>query len=325
MNAFRAFLARVTAVAGARQHERDLDEQIGSHLAEATDEYVARGLSPDEARLAALRDFGGITQTKQVHREVRSFTWPGNLVQDLRYTVRSLYKAPGFTLIVVSTLSLGIGVNTAIFTLLDAVVFKPLPVPAPHELVALHETRPEGTADVSGGSGRFLRFSYPRFERLRQALGAEASIAAVTRSSMFVVQLPGVPQAQFLQGQLVSGDYFSTLGVSSARGRTLTADDVRHDAMSPVAVVSDGFWKRALGAHDSAIGQTIIVNGVSVTIVGVMPPGFFGIWSDAEATLWMPVTLVRQLGYRATNTTACGVAIRTCCLRWPDWWDSCSW
>jgi predicted permease len=305
VNAFRAFLRRLTALARARQHERDLDEQIASHLAEATDDYIARGLSQDEARLAALRDFGGVTQTKQVHREVRSFTWPENLRQDLHYTLRSLCKAPGFTLVVVSTLALGIGVNTAIFTLLDAVVFKPLPVPAPHELVALHENGPEGTADVNGGSGGFLRFSYPRFERLRQALGSDGSIAAVTRSSMFVIQLPGVTQAQFLQGQLVSGDYFATLGVSAARGRTLTANDVRLEAASPVAVVSDGFWTRALAANDSAIGQAINVNGVSVTIVGVMPPGFFGIWSDSEADVWLPATLQRMLGYRA-NTSSYG-------------------
>lgn len=306
MNAFRALLRRLTALARAGQHERDLDEQIASHLAEATDDYIARGLSQDDARRAALRDFGGVTQTKQVHREVRSFTWPDNLRQDLQYTFRSLFKARALTLVVVSTLALGIGVNTSIFTLLDAVVFKPLPVPAPHELVALHENGPEGTADVSGGSGNFLRFSYPRFERLRQALGSDGAIAAVTRSSMFVIQLPGVTQAQFLQGQLVSGDYFATLGVSAARGRTLTANDVRLDAVSPVAVVSDSFWKRALRANDSAIGQAINVNGVSVMIVGVMPPGFVGIWSDLEADVWLPVTLHRQLGYRFTNTTGYG-------------------
>ena len=205
-----------------------------------------------------------------------------------------------------STLALGIGVNTAIFTLLDAVVFKPLPVPAPHELVALYENGPEGTADVNGGSGPLLRFSYPRFERLRQALGSDGSIAAVTRSSLLVIQLPGVTPGAISSGQLVSGDYFSTLGVSAARGRTLTANDVRLDAVSPVAVVSDGFWTRALGASDSAIGQAINVNGVSVTIVGVMPPGFVGIWSDSEADVWLPATLHRQLGYRLTNTTSYG-------------------
>ena len=305
MISLREFVRRVVALVRAGQRDRDLDEQIAGHLAEATEDYIARGLSPGDARQAALRDFGGVTQTREVHREVRSFTWLDNLRRDLHETWRSLWKAPGFTFVVVSTLALGIGVNTAIFTLLDAVVFKPLPLPAPHELVALHENGPEGPADVSGGTGSFFSFSYPRFERLRHALGSDGMLAAVTRSSLFVIQLPGVTQAQFLPGQLVSGDYFATLGVSAARGRVLSPGDVRLDAGSPVAVVSDGFWKRVLGARDSALGESIAVNGVTVTIVGVMPPGFFGMWSDSEADVWLPTTLQRPLGYRA-NTSSYG-------------------
>ena len=187
MIAVRAFLRRLVALVRAGQRDRDLDEQIAGHLAEATDDYVARGMSPRDARRAALRDFGGVTQAREVHREVRSFTWLDNLRRDLHETWRSLWKAPGFTLVVVSTLALGIGVNPAIFTLLDAVIFKPLPLPAPDELVALHENGPEGPADVNGGTGRFLHFSYPRFERLRQALGSDGMLAAVTRSSLFVI------------------------------------------------------------------------------------------------------------------------------------------
>ena len=305
MTAVRAVVRRLVALVRTGARDRDLDDQISSHLAEATDEYMARGLSPREARLAALRDFGGVAQTKEVHREVRSFTWPDTLRRDLLYTGRRLARTPGFTLVVVATLALGIGVNTAIFTLLDAVVFKPLTLPAPHELVALHERGPEGPADVSGGTGTFLRFSYPRFERLRQALGSDGRMAAVTRSSLFSVQLTGVAQAQFLRGQLVSADYFATLGVGAARGRTITAADVTLDAVTPVAVVSDGFWRRVLGGRDDAIGGAIAVNGVAVTVVGVMPPGFFGVWSDSEADLWLPATLQRPLGYRA-NTTSYG-------------------
>ena len=225
MQAFRAFLRRLINLARARRYERDLDDQIASHLAEAADEYVARGLSRAEAHRAALRDFGGLTQTKEAHRDARAFTWPEHLLRDLQHALRSLRRTPGFTLVVVTTLALGIGVNTAIFTLLDAVVFKPLPVPAPHELFALHENGSGGTADLTGGSGQLLQFSYPRFERLRQTMGADGLIAAVTRSSMFVIRLPGVTDARFLQGQLVSGGYFATLGVSAARGRTLTPDD----------------------------------------------------------------------------------------------------
>jgi predicted permease len=300
----RVFMKRLTGLLRSRQTEREIDDEIASHLAEATDEYVARGLPRDDARLAAMRDFGGVTRTKQVHREVRAFLWPDNVRQDLKYTFRRLIKDPAFTLITITTLALGIGANTTIFALLDAVVFKPLPVPAPHELVTFYENGPEGTADATGGMGRFLRFSYPRFERLKEALGSDGSIAAVTRSSTVAVRLPGVAQTRFVQGQLVSADYFNTLDVSAARGRVLTADDVRLDRESAVAVVSDSFWKRALGATDAVIGQTIIVNDVSATVVGIMAPGFFGMWNDSEPDVWLPVTLQKAL--RSWNTFGTG-------------------
>ena len=150
---------------------------MASHLAEAAADYERQGLSSEEARLAALRSFGGIAQVRQVHREARSFMWLDDLRQDIRYTRRTMVRNPVFALVVVLTLALGIGANTAIFTLLDAVVFRPLPVPAAAELLMLYENGPDGTADPTGGTGRYLRFSYPRFERLQQALGSSGSLA----------------------------------------------------------------------------------------------------------------------------------------------------
>jgi predicted permease len=208
-----------------------------------------------------------------------------------------------FTLVVILTLALGIGANTTIFTLLDAVIFKPLPVPAPTELVTLYEKGPEGLADIAGGTGQYLRFSYPRFERLEQALGTKGSLAAVTRSSRFAVRLPGVAERQFIQAQLVSSRYFATLSVRAARGRLLTPEDVRLDRLVPVAVISDGFWKRSMGATDAAIGQTLDVNGVSVTVIGITPPGFVGMWTDSEADLWLPLTLQQPLHYQNNSSS----------------------
>ena len=260
MKDLRTVVSRIGALTRSAKTDRDLDDEIASHLEEATDEYVAKGLSREDARLAAMRDFGGIARTKQIHREVRSFTWPDNVRQDLKYTCRRLIKDPAFTLIAVSTLALGIGANTTIFALLDAVLFKPLPVPAPHELVTFYENSPEGTADTSGGTGRYLRFSYPRFERLREAIGSDGSIAAVTRSSTFVIHLPGVAHAQFLAGQLVSGDYFTTLGVSAARGRILSAADVGPDrgrrwrwSATASGSVRSGHQRRQSGRHSSSM------------------------------------------------------------------------
>src|SRR5262245_13954086 len=183
----RIVLSRLWALVRHREMDRDIDDEIASHLEEATDEYIQRGFSPEDARLAALRSFGGVPQTREVYRQVRSFSWLDDLGQDLRHTARSLVKNPVFTLVVILTLALGIGANTTIFTLLDAVIFKPLAVPTPTELVTLYEKGPEGPADITGGTGQYLRFSYPRFERLEQALGTKGSLAAVTRSSRFAV------------------------------------------------------------------------------------------------------------------------------------------
>ncbi|HTM26475.1 MAG TPA: ABC transporter permease [Vicinamibacterales bacterium] len=305
MRHIRSLLSRLRALARSPQMDRDLDDEIAAHLAEATDEYVARGLSPEEARMAALRRFGGVVQTKEEYREARSFGWLDDLGQDLRLTRRTFAGNPAFTLVAIVTLTLGIGANTTIFTLLDAVVLKPLPVPAARDLVTFYENGPEGIADAAGGTGRYLRFSYPRFILLRQALDSHGSLAAVTRSSRFSVHLPGAPEAHFVQAQMVSGGYFATLGISASRGRVLTDDDVRVDRVSPVVVISDGFSNRILGGADAAIGQSVIVNGLTAIVVGVTPPGFFGMWTDSESDMWLPLTLQSVLRYD-NNTSGYG-------------------
>src|SRR5690349_17189399 len=208
----------------------------------------------------------------------------------MRYTMRLLLNAPVFTLTVIATLALGIGANTAIFSLLDAVVLKPLPVPDPGELVMLHENGPESVADTVGGTGSKNRFSFPRFQRLEQALGERGSLAAVTRNARFSVLLPGETERRFVFAQLVSGRYFDTLGVTPQRGRLITPEEARLDRDAPVAVASHRFWQRYFNASDDVIGKTIVLSGVSLTIIGVTPPEFVGLWNDNEADLWVPLT-----------------------------------
>jgi predicted permease len=303
MGALRRLVLRVNNGFRPGWAEDELARETAAHLALLEDDFRRRGLSSGEARLAARRTFGGVEQTKDRHRDARSFVWLDDARRDVLYAARTLRKTPGFTAAAVLTLALGIGANVTIFTLLDAVVFKPLPVPAAGELVTLYENGPEGIPDSSGGSGRFLRFSYPRFERLEQALGPLGSMAAVTRSSLFIVRLPGQAAAQFHYVQLASGRYFQTLGVSAARGRLWTADEAHQDRVSPVAVISDGFWKRMMSGSDAAIGQTLIVNGVSVTVVGITPPGFSGMWTDRDADLWLPIALQPALHYQNNSSS----------------------
>jgi predicted permease len=305
MGSMRRFLRRLISVVRPHRAEPDLAREIASHLAILEDDFKRHGLSAEDARLAARRAFGGVEQTKDRHRDARSFVWLDDARRDLQYAMRTLRRTPGFTAVAILTLALGIGANVTIFTLLDAVVLKPLPVPAVNELVTFYENGPEGAPDPTGGSGRYLRFSYPRFERLQEALGSQGSMAAVTRSSLFTVRLPGATTPQFLNAQLVSARYFQTLGVPAARGRVLTDEDAQVDSVAPVAVISDGFWKRMMGAADAAIGQTLIVNGVNVTVVGITPPGFVGMWTDREADVWLPVALQPVLHYQ-NNTSSYG-------------------
>jgi predicted permease len=150
-----------------------------------------------------------------------------------------------------------------------------------------------------------VRFSHPRFERLQQALGEDGSLAATTLSIQFVGRTQGSAQASPILTQLVSGLYFSTLGVPMQRGRPITEDDMQRDERANVAVISDGFWKRALGGHEQAIGQTIVIKGIALTVVGIARPEFIGVRTDTVADLWVPLTLQDPLGY-ATNSSDYG-------------------
>ena len=301
----RRFILRLVNVFRSERAEDELARETAAHLGLVEEDLRRRGIALDEARIAARRAFGGVEQMKDRHRDARSFVWLDDARRDVQYAARSLRRTPGFAAVAILTLALGIGANVTIFTLLDAVVLKPLPVPGASELVMFYENGPEGTPDPTGGSGRYLRFSYPRFERLEEALGSLGSMAAVTRSSLFTVRLPGAITPQFVNAQLVSARYFETLGVSAARGRVLSPEDARVDQPAPVAVISDGFWKRMMGAADAAIGQTLVVNGVTVTVVGITPPGFIGIWTDREADVWLPVALQQTLQYQ-NNTSSYG-------------------
>jgi predicted permease len=234
------------------------------------------------------------------------------LRQDVNYAVRTLRRSPGFTLTAIVTLALGMGANATIFTLLDAVLLKPLRVSHPEELFTVYENSPDAPSDAqpdaAGGTGRYLRFSYPRFQLLQQALGGNGSLAASTLSARFVGRRQGVPQAAAINTQLVSGLYFSTLGVTMQRGRPLTENDMR-DERALVGVISDRYWKTAFGGSEQTVGQTIQIKDTTLTIVGVAAPDFVGIRTDAVADLWVPFTLQAPLGY-AYNSSAYGGADR---------------
>jgi hypothetical protein len=189
-----------------RRSDDDFAEEIRANIAIETDRLIATGMNADAAHAAARRAFGNVTHAQERFYESRRVMWLDDLQRDTKYALRTLATHPGFAAIAILMLALGIGANTTIFTLLDAVVLKPLAVPAADELITLHENGSEGVADVAGGTGRYLRFSYPRFQRLAAALGSHGVLAAVTRSSPFVLRQSDTASRTRISGQLVSGE-----------------------------------------------------------------------------------------------------------------------
>ena len=297
----RRTLAGLRALVRRRDDDRDFDDELQQYLALSVDAKIAAGLERVEALRAARAEMGS---PAAIHDYVHDVGWENrvvNLWDDVRYAARGLRASPGFTLAVVATLGLGIGVNTAMFSMLDAVVLRKLPVPRADELFALYENAPRAIPDPVSGSGRYLRFSYPRYTRLQQALGTHGSLAATTGVNQFPARLPD-GQRTTVEVQLVSGNYFDTLRVQPARGRALTMADASENAPA-VAVVSGAFWKHELNGADAAIGQTLEINGVMITVVGVAPQGFGGVWLDNSADLWLPVTLQPTIQHRTNNST----------------------
>jgi predicted permease len=210
---------------------------------------------------------------------------------DLRYAFRGLRKSPGFTAVAVATLALGIGANTAIFTLLDAVAIKSLPVRHPEELFTLNRVAPDEESP---------RFSYPAFSRLRNAAPAHARFAAVTPTIRLMASSGG-RDSEPAVAQLVSGEYFDVLGVRAIAGRLLSPQDERAGAKAPTAVVSSGYWKRRFASDPSVIGRTLSVGSVPVTIVGVAEPSFFGASVGEAPDVWLPLTLQHEIHYAGNS------------------------
>jgi predicted permease len=209
------------------------------------------------------------------------------LIHDIRYALRQLRKSPGFTLVAVLTLALGIGANTGIFTLVNAVLLKSLPVPNPEQLFLVR---------MSDRLAENTRFSYPLFQNMRAALPQSASVAAMTWPADFYASF-GNDQPEMVTGQLVSGNYFQTLETHPALGRLLISNDDRVVGGSPVAVLSYGCWQRRFGQDANVIGRKIVVNGMPLEVVGVAAPGFFGARTGTAPDFWLPTAMQSAVHY----------------------------
>jgi predicted permease len=240
----------------------DLEQDIREHIATETQDNIERGMSPEEARYAALRKFGNVTRVKEETREVWSFVWLEELWQDIRYGVRMLRKSPGLTAVAVLTLALGIGANTALFSVVNGVLLNPLPYPHPAQLVTLHESKP----NFPTGS-----IPFPNF-RDWQENNRTFSAMAVSRGYSF--SLTGKGEAEHVRAEFVSSDFFTVLGIQPALGRMFAPGEDAIGAAAPSVIISAGFWKEKFGSAPDVVGKSLTLDGLDYTVVGVIPENF---------------------------------------------------
>jgi predicted permease len=243
--------------------EHELTREVSAHLTLLEDEFQRRGMSLDEARIEALRAYGGVEQAKQLHREERSILWVEQTFADLRYACRSLLKTPGFTTVAVLTLALGIGANIAIFTVVNAVLLRPLPFQHPERLVRVLD-------DLNGVGAKDVGMSVPEMEDLRDRSSVFDDISVIWPVS---TALSGGDHAERIELLGTSFDYFQILGAQAALGRVYGPRDAA-PGFTEAVVISDGLWKRQFGGDPRILGRRIRVDEDGYTIVGVMPPGF---------------------------------------------------
>jgi putative ABC transport system permease protein len=268
----RILLARLAGLFGRRRRDRDLDDEVRFHLDMMTDDYQRRGLSADDARRAALRHFGGVTQMKETYRDQRGMPVIDTVVQDVKYGVRTLLRTPGFTLAALVTLALGIGANTAIFSVVNAVLLRPLPYPEPDRLVQFMWRN----ASYTGAGQRGAPYLYFR-DHLRSVDG----FAAYTGAGSF--NLVNGDSAEFVSALYVSKEYFRVFGIHPALGEAFSEEEDRAGGPA-VVILTHALWRRHFGEDPSVIGRSILLGDKPVRVVGVMPESF-GSRTSADALL----------------------------------------
>jgi putative ABC transport system permease protein len=267
------------------QAERELDEELRYHIEQQTEQNIRLGMNPEEARQAALKSFGGVEQAKEQSRDTRRVRWIEGLWQDLRYGARMLVKRPGFTVVAVVTLALGIGANTTIFSVAYAVMWRPLPYQLPEQLVMVWERMtwekmPQPSMNATG-----VFFAWREQQEVFSDVAAFEDASISIRSRYF---LTGGNEPDRIMGALVSGNLFSMLGVNAALGRAFTVED-EQPGRGQVVILSDAFWRRWFGADPDVIGKTILLSDKTFTVIGVAPPEFKLSYPNAT-DLWAPLT-----------------------------------
>ncbi|HXB26100.1 MAG TPA: ABC transporter permease [Gemmatimonadaceae bacterium] len=265
--------------------ERDVDEEIAFHIAEREKKLIAAGVSPDEAHARAMAQFGDIravrTEMLTIDQGRKRADVLSNIRQDATYALRTLVHNAGFTAVVLLILGLGIGANTSIFSLIDALMLRPLPVPHPEQLVAIGDQR--RTQSVSTGTPRVDLLSYPLYMDVRDQNHVLSGAYATGRGGRLDVLIEKGAEPDHPRCRFVSGNYFTVLQVGATAGRVFTTED------DPTVVISDGYWHRRFGGSRDVIGRTLTVNGVPLTVIGVSQPDFTGDAVGQPTDIWLPL------------------------------------
>jgi predicted permease len=295
MGPLRVFFARLCALFTQIKSQSELDEELETHLELLMERFVAQGMSRKEADAAARRQFGNATLLRQRHWEARSFMFFSVLWRDLSYSARLLRKSPGFTAVALLTLALGIGANTAVFSMINGLLLRPLDVPQSGELVVLGIDRSRPRIDYS--------FPEPIFRSLEKRHEAFANVFAFDHAALEVKGRSGV---ETIEGQLVSGEFFPALETAPMLGRILTPQDDRKggDPAGFGVVISQHFWETWFSRSPDVIGQELQIDNTVFTVVGVMPKRFVGADPLQRPELFVPLATEPILNGARSMTAA---------------------
>ena len=282
MAGLRRFIQRIIATMRTDRVETELAREVAAHLALLEEQFRNQGMPPDDARLAARRAFGGVEQAKEHHRDARAFRWIGDARRDVSYACRTLARAPGFTAVAVATLALGIGTTTAIYSLFDAVLLRPLAVDRPHELRVVKQIASAGKI-----SKESTYVPHTWFVELRSQPEVFSAVTAFAEGRDAIATVNG-RQSRLIGGAVfVADNYFDFLGVTAAAGRVFTTQ--AGDEADRSVVISDTMRQREFGSTRDPIGAAIAINGVPFTVIGVTPASFTGLEIGQLPDVYLPL------------------------------------
>jgi predicted permease len=275
---FSTLIARTRTRLSPGRVNQDFERELNSHLDMLMDENVRRGMAPERARRAARIKLGGLTQLKETNRELHSLPFVEAFLQDMRYAFRMLRKNPGFTIVAVLTLALGIGANTAIFSVVYAVLLKPLPYTNPSQLVTVFATNPQAGVAETG-------VSYPNFEQWQAQNHVFSELAGITAHQL---TLTGRGEPSVVDTSVVTPLHFALLDAKPLAGRIFYPEDGKKGA-APVVIISENLWRGTLGADPEIVGSSINLDQRPFTVIGVMPAGFRSPFFNTKQEVWVPL------------------------------------